>query len=82
METIVTRGLTNNMLRQPLQIFWCPYAAQCGTPINEGIRQLVQQPNAKTWAGPVVVLKFKGTRREGYVDISETDLPTIAHCFS
>ena len=35
----------------------------------------------KAWCGPVIVLKFSGTRLEGYSDAGECELATLSAYF-
>ena len=81
MPVVLTHGLNRQALRFPLQIWYTPHILQEGTPINQSIEHITSSAAKKSWAGPVVVLKFTGSRLGGYVDISMADLPALSLFF-
>ncbi|OBZ74224.1 hypothetical protein A0H81_05955 [Grifola frondosa] len=78
---ILTQGLNGDPLRFPLHIWYCPNSLQRATPINRAIHRLTRGVATKAWCGPVVVLKFNGSRRHGYSDAGSNDLPALAAYF-
>ena len=78
---VLTHGLSSEPLRFPLQIFYCPTSLSRGAPINKAIQRITAGAAAKPWAGPVLVLKFNGSRRQNYTDVSTNDLPTLSAHF-
>lgn len=78
---ILTQGLNGEALRFPLHIWYCPVALSRGSPVNRGIRRITSGQAAKSWCGPVVVLKFNGSRRQGYTDAGSNDLPALSAYF-
>ncbi|KAL5492492.1 hypothetical protein ACEPAI_3939 [Sanghuangporus weigelae] len=78
---VLTQGLNGEPLRFPLHIFYCPIALQRGTPVNRAIYRITSGAAARQWPGPVVVLKFNGSRRQSYSDASTNDLPALSAYF-
>ncbi|KAJ3555488.1 hypothetical protein NM688_g2550 [Phlebia brevispora] len=78
---ILTVGLNGEPLRFPLHIWYCPVALQRGSPVNRGIRRITSGAAGKDWSGPVLVLKFNGSRRQGYTDAGSNDLPALSAYF-
>ncbi|EMD39168.1 hypothetical protein CERSUDRAFT_47630 [Gelatoporia subvermispora B] len=78
---ILTQGLNGEPLRFPLHIWYCPAALQRGSPVNRAIYRITSGAAAKVWCGPVVVLKFNGSRRQGYSDAGSNDLPALSAYF-
>ena len=78
---VLTQGLNGEPLRFPLHIFYCPIALQRGNPINRAIYRITSGAAARQWPGPVVVLKFNGSRRQSYSDASTNDLPALSAYF-
>lgn len=78
---VLTQGLNGEPLRFPLHIFYCPVSLQRGTPINRAIHRITSGAAARPWPGPVVVLKFNGSRRQSYSDASTNDLPALSAYF-
>lgn len=78
---VLTQGLNGEPLRFPLHIFYCPIALQRGTPVNRSIFRITSGAAARQWPGPVVVLKFNGSRRQSYSDASTNDLPALSAYF-
>ncbi|KAI0917836.1 hypothetical protein AcW1_006868 [Taiwanofungus camphoratus] len=78
---ILTQGLNGEPLRFPLHIWYCPTSLQRGTPVNRAIHHITSGVATKAWCGPVVVLKFNGSRRQGYADAGSNDLPALSAYF-
>ena len=78
---ILTQGLNGEPLRFPLHIWYCPTALQRGAPVNRAIYRITSGTAPKPWCGPVVVLKFNGSRRQGYSDAGTNDLPALSAYF-
>ena len=78
---ILTQGLNGEALRFPLHIWYCPVSLQRGSPVNRGISRITSNAAAKPWCGPVLVLKFNGSRRQSYTDAGSNDLPALSAYF-
>ncbi|KAH9943817.1 hypothetical protein B0H21DRAFT_695102 [Amylocystis lapponica] len=78
---ILTQGLNGEPLRFPLHIWYCPTSLQRGSPVNRAIYRITSGAAAKPWCGPVIVLKFNGSRRQGYADAGSNDLPALSAYF-
>ncbi|KZT21198.1 hypothetical protein NEOLEDRAFT_1139836 [Neolentinus lepideus HHB14362 ss-1] len=78
---VLTQGLNNEPLRFPLHLFYCPLSLSRGSPVNRSIFRITSGAAAKAWCGPVIVLKFNGSRRQGYSDAGTNDLPTLSAYF-
>lgn len=78
---ILGQGLNGEPLRFPLQIWYCAVSLQRGSPVNEAIRRITSGAAMKPWCGPVVVLKYSGSRRQGYSDAGSNDLPSLSAYF-
>lgn len=78
---ILTQGLNGEPLRFPLHIWYCPTSLQRGSPVNRAIYRITSGAAQKPWCGPVVVLKFNGSRRQGYSDAGTNDLPALSAYF-
>ncbi|KAI0079100.1 hypothetical protein K474DRAFT_729514 [Panus rudis PR-1116 ss-1] len=78
---ILTQGLNGDSLRFPLHIFYCATSLRRGSPVNGPIYRITSGAAPKPWAGPVVVLKFTGTRRQNYSDASSNELPALSNYF-
>lgn len=78
---VLTQGLNGEPLRFPLHIFYCPVALQRNTPVNRAIYRITSGAAPRAWPGPVLVLKFNGSRRQSYSDASTNDLPALSAYF-
>jgi len=78
---ILTQGLNGEPLRYPLHIWYCPTSLRRGYPENCAIHRITSGVAANSWCGPVVVLKFNGSRRSGYSDAGSNDLPALSAYF-
>ncbi|KDQ50707.1 hypothetical protein JAAARDRAFT_41800 [Jaapia argillacea MUCL 33604] len=80
-HVVLTAGLNNEPLRFPLHLFYCPNSLNRGSPVNRAIHRITSGAAPKAWCGPVVVLKFNGSRRQGYGDAGNNDLPALSTYF-
>jgi len=78
---VLMQGLNGEPLRFPLQVWYSPTMLTRGHPINRAIIHVTSGAAEKPWAGPVVVLKYNGSRRQGYMDASANDLPALSAYF-
>lgn len=75
-ETGISEGAP---LRYPLQVFYSR-----GGPTSQLVNQAVlslSKGQATQAGGSIVVLKYSGTRRQGYIDATFNDLPTLVSYF-
>lgn len=78
---VLTQGLNGDPLRFPLQLWYSPtLLSRPGLP-NRAIFHITSGAAEKHWTGPVVVLKYTGSRRQGYSDASSNDLPALSAYF-
>jgi hypothetical protein len=80
-QLVLTEGLNGEPLRFPLHLWYAPQLLQKGSPINRAIFHITSGAAEKAWCGPVVVLKFNGSRRQGYSDAGVNDLPALSAYF-
>jgi len=78
---VLTQGLNGEPLRFPLHLWYNTTALAKGTPINRSIYHITSGAAPKPWAGTVIVLKFNGSRRQGYSDAGSNDLPALSAYF-
>ncbi|KAG2011328.1 hypothetical protein CC2G_011463 [Coprinopsis cinerea AmutBmut pab1-1] len=78
---ILTRGLNGENLRFPLSIWYNSSALKRGSPVNRSICHITSNAATKPWCGTVVVLKYNGSRRQGYADASSNDFPALSAYF-
>lgn len=78
---ILTQGLNGRRLRCPLQLWYSPTALSHGAPINRAIYNITVGSEAKYWHGMVVVLKFSGSRRQGYSHANLNDVLDLVPYF-
>ncbi|KAE9399181.1 hypothetical protein BT96DRAFT_965715 [Gymnopus androsaceus JB14] len=78
---VLTQGLNGENLRFPLHLWYSPTALQRNAPVNRSIFNITCGSASKAWCGTVVVLKFNGSRRQGYTDASPNDLPALSAYF-
>ncbi|CAE6413254.1 unnamed protein product [Rhizoctonia solani] len=79
-HTLCLRDIGGSTLSFPYAIFFRRNFLNDGSALNGGIMRL-NADISYPWAGNIVVLKFNGSRRQGYRDIDFSDLPTIAQFF-
>lgn len=80
-SVVLTQGLNDKLLRFPLHVFYSPIALSRASPINRSIYHITLGATPRSWCGNVVVLKFNGSRRQGYSDTSSNDLPALSAYF-
>ncbi|EIN09442.1 hypothetical protein PUNSTDRAFT_65831 [Punctularia strigosozonata HHB-11173 SS5] len=80
-SVVLTQGLNNEPLRFPLHLWYCPISLAKGAPVNRAIHRITSGAAPKPWSGPVLVLKFNGSRRQGYTDAGSNDLPALSSYF-
>ncbi|EIM86480.1 uncharacterized protein STEHIDRAFT_56974 [Stereum hirsutum FP-91666 SS1] len=80
-SVVLTQGLNGEPLRFPLHLFYSPVSLSTGAPINRAIYRITSGAAPKAWCGAVVVLKFNGSRRQGYSDAGTNDLPALSAYF-
>ncbi|KAL4266045.1 MUB1/samB family protein [Pleurotus pulmonarius] len=78
---VLTQGLNGEPLRFPLHLWYSPTALSKSAPINRAIYHITSGAAPKPWCGTVVVLKFNGSRRQGYSDAGSNDLPALSAYF-
>lgn len=78
---VLTQGLNGEPLRFPLHLWYSPTALSRSGPVNRAIYHITSGAAAKAWCGTVVVLKFNGSRRQGYSDAGSNDLPALSAYF-
>ncbi|KAF4610959.1 hypothetical protein D9613_006692 [Agrocybe pediades] len=78
---ILTEGLNGEPLRFPLHIWYAPQMLAKGCQVNRAIFHITSGAAEKAWCGPVVVLKFNGSRKQGYSDAGSNDLPALSAYF-
>ncbi|KAF8273208.1 hypothetical protein EI94DRAFT_1716895 [Lactarius quietus] len=80
-SVVLTQGLNGEPLRFPLHLWYSPSALAVNSPINQAIFRITSGAAAKPWCGPVIVLKYNGSRRQGYSDAGSNDLPALSAYF-
>ncbi|KIK59852.1 hypothetical protein GYMLUDRAFT_226858 [Collybiopsis luxurians FD-317 M1] len=80
-DIVLTQGLNSENLRFPLHLWYSPTAIQRNAPINRAVHNITGGSATKAWCGPVVVLKFSGSRLQGYTDAGPNDLPALSTYF-
>ncbi|KAJ3506910.1 hypothetical protein NMY22_g17097 [Coprinellus aureogranulatus] len=78
---VLKEGLNGESLRFPLHLWYCPDSLQKGAPVNRSIHRITSNFARKQWCGPAIVLKFSGSRRQGYMDAGSNDLPALSAFF-
>ncbi|KIJ55628.1 hypothetical protein M422DRAFT_151123 [Sphaerobolus stellatus SS14] len=77
----LTQGLNQEPLRFPLQVWYDSETLSRGSPVNRSIFRITSGQAPRPWSGPVVVLKFSGSRRQSYTEASLNDLPALSAYF-
>lgn len=80
-SVVLTQGLNGEPLRFPLHLWYSPGALAANAPINQAIIRITSGSASKPWCGPVIVLKYNGSRRQGYADAGPNDLPALSAYF-
>ncbi|KAK7448890.1 hypothetical protein VKT23_013622 [Stygiomarasmius scandens] len=78
---VVIQGINGVDLRFPLQVWYSPTAFEASHPVNEAIWQATLGSTSRPLYGPVVVLKYRGTRRLDYADTGTRDYTTLSAYF-
>jgi len=78
---VLTQGLNGEPLRFPLHLWYSPTALQKSSPVNRAIYHITSGAAPKAWCGTVIVLKYNGSRRQGYSDAGSNDLPALSAYF-
>ncbi len=78
---ILNLGLGGQVLRAPMQIWYCPQSLQRAGPVNLATQHITGGKAEKAWCGPVVVLKFNGPRCRKYTDATVYDVALLAAYF-
>jgi hypothetical protein len=78
---IITQGVGGASLRFPIQLHYRPDFDHDGSPVNKPIHRLSTGQSTIQWRGNVLALKFSGTRRQGYTDITMNDLSSLVAYF-
>ncbi|KAH6916263.1 hypothetical protein BKA70DRAFT_482993 [Coprinopsis sp. MPI-PUGE-AT-0042] len=78
---ILSHGLNGETLRFPLSIWYCPTSVNSGSSPNRAIQNITGRAARKAWCGPVVALKFNGSRRQGFTAAGGNDLPALSTYF-
>ncbi|THU90377.1 hypothetical protein K435DRAFT_864320 [Dendrothele bispora CBS 962.96] len=78
---ILAKGLNGIEIRFPLQIWYSPMAFQTMFPINRAVQHATGVPNAKPWYGPVIVLKFRSSKKAGFTDAGTRDFTALLDYF-
>lgn len=84
-NVVITKGLTGDDLRYPLDVWYDRTAYQAGGSRNGAVDVLCQSTvhqDWKEWSGNAVVLKFAGCRKQAYRDVNELDLYILAMYFT
>ncbi|KAI0711622.1 hypothetical protein C8Q76DRAFT_769423 [Earliella scabrosa] len=80
-EALIEGGISGSLLRFPLSIWYCTTSFQRGGPLNRAVERLVGQCVHRAWYGPVVLLKYGGSRRRQFAGVHGYDLPVLAAYF-
>jgi len=80
-SVVLTQGLNGEPLRFPLHLWYSPSALTANAPVNQAIFRITSGAAPKPWCGPVIVLKYNGSRRQGYSDAGSNDLPALSAYF-
>lgn len=80
-QLVLEQGIAGDNLRFPIQLWSRGSYLNDGSPLNRSIYRLTKGQARYPWKGPFVALKFSGTRRQGYVDMSLNDLPALVSHF-
>ncbi|QRV88765.1 MYND Zn-finger protein [Ceratobasidium sp. AG-Ba] len=79
---IATREITRNVggepLRYPLRMFFRDRFLTDGSPLNQTINALTHGKAQHAWSGNIIVMKWSGSRRQGYANMNLSDVNIIA----
>lgn len=76
---IVSTGVGGEALRFPLQVFFRSNFLTDGSRSNRAIESLTHGKSRHDWRGPIVALKYSGTRLSSYTNITMSDLPSLVY---
>ncbi|KAG9087539.1 hypothetical protein FRC07_012793, partial [Ceratobasidium sp. 392] len=76
---IITKGVGGETLRFPLHVFFRTHFLTDGSRTNASVHALTHGQSQYQWKGPVVALKFTGTRQSAYTNIAMSDLPPLVY---
>ncbi|GAB1518388.1 DNA-directed RNA polymerase III complex subunit Rpc25 [Rhizoctonia solani] len=74
---IISTGVGGEPLRFPLQVFFRSNFLADGSRRNHTVESLTYGKARHDWKGPIVALKYSGTRLSGYANITMADLPSL-----
>ena len=80
-SVVLTQGLNGEPLRFPLHLWYSPGALAANAPMNQAIIRITSGSASKHWCGPLIVLKYNGSRRQDYSDAGPNDLPALSAYF-
>ncbi|CAE6359630.1 unnamed protein product [Rhizoctonia solani] len=80
-QVVLEQGIAGDNLRFPIQLWSRGAFLSDGSALNQSIYRLTKGQATYPWKGPFIALKFSGTRRQGYVDMSLNDLPALVSHF-
>jgi len=82
-SVILTKGLNGSTLHKPLHIWYSLLSLETAADQNYAVMGLSSIAAERPWYGPVLVLKFTGSKLDGYCDASlDPDLITLTGYFS
>jgi hypothetical protein len=77
----VTIGFNGVPLRRPLKLWYCTASMREATWPNRSIQNTINGNQENVWHGPVVAMKFNGTRRRSFASAGFHDLVNLSHFF-
>ncbi|KIY63815.1 hypothetical protein CYLTODRAFT_402645 [Cylindrobasidium torrendii FP15055 ss-10] len=77
----IHKGMNDQDLRFPLCVWFSPTALTLHSPTNRSIQKLLGGVGKRPWCGTVVVLKYNGSRLQGWADAGNPEIPTLAKYF-
>ncbi|KAG9128140.1 hypothetical protein FRC07_004482 [Ceratobasidium sp. 392] len=75
----VSTGVGGEALRFPLQVFFRANFLTDGSRTNHSIDSLTYGKSRHEWRGPVIALKYSGSRLSSYTNITMSDLPPLVY---
>lgn len=75
----VSSGVGGEPLRFPLQVFFRSNFLSDGSRPNYSIDSLTHGKSRHDWRGPIVALKYSGSRLSSYTNITMSDLPPLVY---
>ncbi|KAI0288239.1 hypothetical protein BC826DRAFT_701323 [Russula brevipes] len=77
-SVVLTQGLNGEPLRFPLHLWYSPSALAANGSVNQAIFRITSGAASRPWCGPVIVLKYNGSSRQGYSDAGSDDLLALS----